>query len=124
MTLIENLTLLGDRVIILLDKAQDHTKTEHGILIPLNELAETDGGKITTRTSSKMYLSKGTVLSLSATSKEKLPELNVNDRVYVTETANSPSYQFFPNRDRLVQDFEGYICIPHVLIEAKINTND
>ncbi len=120
-----NLSLIGDRVVILLDKATDHTTTESGILIPLSELSETDGGRLTTRTSSQQYLMSGTVVGMSKFSSLKFEEQHTSitngDRVYLSKSAVSPAYQFFPERSNLVIDFTGYICVPHTLIEAKIN---
>lgn len=122
---LSHLTLLGDRVVILLDKANDHTVTESGILVPLAELTETDGGRLTTRTSSQQYLMMGTVIALSEFSSSKFKEqsspIAVGDRVYLSKAAVSPTYQFYPERNSLVIDFTGYICVPHTLIEAKIN---
>jgi co-chaperonin GroES (HSP10) len=115
-----NLELLGDRVIILLDKAEDHTVTESGLIIPLFENAESDGGKPISKLSLKRYLSVGTVLALSATAQEKLPTINVGDRVYVTPSSASPNYQFLPDRSQLVEDWTGMISVSHILIEAKI----
>jgi co-chaperonin GroES (HSP10) len=116
----KTLALVGDRIVIQLDEAQDHTITEGGVIVTLNELMETDGGRVTTRTSSKRHLSQGTILAISPDAYSKCG-LSKGDRVYVTSHANSPQYQFFLNRDNLVQDFEGIISIPHILIEAKIN---
>lgn len=119
------LTLTGDRVVVLLDKATDHTVTESGILVPLSELAETDGGRLTTRTSSQQYLMSGMVVGMSKFSSLKFEEqhtpVTTGDRVYLSKSAVSPAYQFFPERSNLVIDFTGYICVPHTLIEAKIN---
>lgn len=120
----EQLELLGDRVLVLLAKIEEHTITESGIFIPKNEVYESEGGKLMSRPSSKKHLSIGTIIAMSPLSHEKLPSLSIGDKVLVTETANSPSYQFFLDRDRLVNDFDGYICIPHILIEAKINDKD
>ena len=120
-----NIELIGDRVWIKLDEAQDHTTTSTGILIPLNELTETDGGRITTRPSDKKHLLKGTVVALSPYASTKLNELSTtllpNDRVYISKNALNSAYAFYPVRDALVIDFTGDICIPHTLIEAKIN---
>lgn len=117
---ISNLELLGDRVIVLLDKAEDHTTTESGLIIPLFENAETDGGRPASKLSMKRYLSTGTILGLSQTAQEKLPTIKVGDKVYVTPTAATPQYQFLPDRTQLVEDWSGLIVISHVLIEAKI----
>lgn len=120
-------TLLGDRVVVLLDEMQDHTRTDSGILIPKNELAETDGGKVTTRTSGDKHLPQGTVIAVSSYSNSKFEEMNgfalvPGDRVYVTKTALSQSYYFYPDRTKMIQDFDGHVCVPHILIEAKLTT--
>jgi len=120
-----NIELIGDRVWIKLDEAQDHTTTESGILIPLNELTETDGGRVTTRPSDKKHLLKGTVVALSAYAATKFKELETSlspgDKVYISKNAINAAYAFYPIRNALVIDFTGDICIPHTLIEAKIN---
>lgn len=124
---INNLSLIGDRVLIVLDEALEHTKLDSGIIIPLNTIVEKDSGRLGTELSKRKHLTKGTIIALSPTSTTKLKELEsplqVGDRVYVNEMVlkTTSSYQFFINRDKLVQDFDGVVCIPHVLIEAKIN---
>lgn len=118
-------TLIGDRVLILLDEAQGHTVTESGITIPLNELVATDSGRMSTETSAQKHLASGTIISVGTTASQKLTDANISlaalDRVYVAPSALSKGYYFFPDRTKLVQDFNGYVCIPHTLIEAKIN---
>jgi len=53
---------------------------------------------------------------------EFLIDVEVGDRVYVgQQTLSSNGYQFYPDRTKLVADFEGYVVVPHSLIEAKIN---
>lgn len=124
---INSLSLIGDRVLIMLDEALDHTKLDSGIIVPLNTIVEKDSGRLGTELSKRKHLTKGTIISLSPTSASKLEELQIplqaGDRVYVNEMVmkTPSSYQFFINRDKLVQDFDGVVCIPHVLIEAKIN---
>jgi co-chaperonin GroES (HSP10) len=119
-----NIELIGDRIWIRLEEAKDHTTTESGILIPLNELTETDGGRVSTRPSDKKHLLKGIVVAVADYASSKLKEVNVtlspNDEVYISKHALNPSYAFYPNRDQLVIDFTGDICIPHNFIEAKI----
>lgn len=116
--------LFGDRIVILLDELEDHTITEYGVYVPLNEVYETDGGKIKTRTAEQKHLAMGTVLAISAQATKNLATnsntLSVGDRVYVPPTAVAKQFYFFPERTKLVQDFTGYICVPHTLIEAKI----
>lgn len=120
---LKKLQILGDRIIVLLDLAED-TTTESGIIIPLNELQETDGGKLKTRPSAKRHLSQGTILSIgdqaASQIKEKSLNLNVNDKVYLTQQALSNSFNFFPDRTKLVQDFKGFVAVPLSLIEAKL----
>lgn len=123
---ISKLQLVGDRVLVLLDETQGHTETEGGIIIPLNNVIEKDSGRLGTELSKRKHLTQGTVVSLSENSHTKLKDLGVEvsegDRVYVNEQVlrTTSSYQFFVDRTRLVADFDGLVCIPHVLIEAKI----
>ena len=121
----ENITLFGDRVLIQLDKSEEHTTLSSGLTIPLYENYETDGGRPGAKASDKKFLSQGTVVALSQSASKKLEEnnspLNIGDKVFVTQNAVSPQYQFFPDRSNLFIQFEGLISIPHVLIEAKIN---
>lgn len=121
MALKEKLTLLGDRVVIQLENMTEHTITEAGIMIVNTELAETDGGRLTTKLSNKTYLAKGEILLLSEKARELLPSLTEGDKVYVAPHALNSSNYFNVDRTQLVQDFKGIICIPHTLIEAKLN---
>lgn len=125
--IINKMSLIGDRVLILLDEAHDHTTTETGIIIPLSNVIEKDSGRLGTELSKRKHLTKGTILLLSPTASSKLEDLHTTltpgDRVYVNEMVmkTPSSYQFFLDRSKLVQDFDGVVCIPHVLIEAKID---
>lgn len=123
-----NFTLIGDRILVLLDKAKDHTQRASGIIVPQNDLVETDGGRVAATLSKKTKLMQGTIEQISEYSTNKLKELgvtlNVGDRVFISPQAiNSPSYIFYTDRSTLVIEDAGYICIPHVLIEAKINND-
>lgn len=113
--IIENLTLLGNRVLIQLHEQKEITSKD-GILIPLSDITMTESGRLKTTPSAKTYLSKGTILKLPASS-----TLKVGDTVYVAESAVTPQYQFFLNRNQLVNQFEGIIAIPEALIEAIYN---
>lgn len=118
----KSLTLLGDRVVILLDFEEQETTTSSGIILPLTEIQETDGGKLKTRPALKRHLSQGTVLNISSLAVEKFKEegmsLDVDTQVYVASTALNQSFHFYPNRTQLVTTFSGFICVPHNLIEA------
>lgn len=114
--------LIGNRVLILLDKEPEHTTTSSGLLIPQFTYEETDGGKLKAKASELTYLSKGTVVALSSHAEELLSKenskLNIGDKVFVAPHAVSPQYQFFVNRDTKILQFDGHICVPTSLIEA------
>jgi len=114
--IIENLTLLGSRVIVQLHEQKEITSKD-GILIPLSDITMSESGKLKTTPSAKTYLSKGTVLKVS----EQVKSLKEGDTVYVSESAVTAQYQFFINRNQLVNQFEGVISIPEALIEAIYN---
>lgn len=130
-----NLILVGDRILIQLKEIQEHTKTEAGLWIPHNELAETDGGKVTTRPSRQKYYAEGTILQMSKTAYQKLlednkPVLQEGDIIIGSTTVlvakhvlNNDSFYFYEDRSQPVQDFKGIISIPHTLIEAIKTTN-
>jgi co-chaperonin GroES (HSP10) len=125
---ISNLNLIGDRILIQLKEIQNHTRTEAGLYIPANVLAETDGGKVTTRPSGQKYYAEGTILNISQQATEKLIEDNkiiprnfIGDTVLIAKhTLNNDSFHFYVDRSKQVQDFKGVILIPHTLIEAII----
>ena len=123
----EKLKLLGDRVIIALHKQEEHTTTSTGIIVPLSEITQTDSGKIASITSSKKFLSKGTVVQVSDLAAAKLQEaghtLSPGDVVYLSENGASTQYKFSYSRDTLIQEDEGYRCVPHIIIEGII-TNE
>jgi len=119
MASLKDITLFGDRILVQLDQVTD-TVTEHGIIVPLFENYETDGGKPSSKISSKKYSSVGTVLKISNNSPLQLAE---GTKVYVNPSSSNQQFQFYLDRTKLVQDFEGLICIPHTLIEATITTN-
>ena len=111
--IIENLTLLGNRVLIQLHEQREVTSKD-GILIPLSDITVTESGRLKTTPSSKTFLSKGTVLLTSP----QVTSVQQGQQVYVSESAVTPQYQFFLNRNQLVNQFEGIISIPEALIEA------
>lgn len=117
--------LLGDRILIQLDELPDHSVTPLGIHVPHFLNIETDGGRPDVKVSNLKHVPKGTILAMSPLAAKKLEEqassLRPGDKVFVVSSAVSPSYQFFPTRDQIVQDFTGIICVPHSLIEAKLN---
>ncbi len=117
--------LMGNRVLIQLDKELEHSTTESGLVVPNFIREETDGGKIKARASRLSFLSKGTVLSISPLAKEILEkessELKEGDKVFISPNAVSPQYEFSLNRDNSTTFFEGIISVPVSLIEAKIN---
>ena len=120
-----NFTLIGDRILIKLDEHPNHTMSPEGIIIPQYEVGETPGGKPMSRLSSNRYLYSGTIIALSPYAQKKLEDISASlrtgDRVLLAQAAVSPMFQFFLDRSKLVIDFDGYICIPHNLIEAKQN---
>lgn len=125
---IQTLQLTGDRILIQLDKHPEHTITKSGIVTPLFENIESDGGRPMAIASNKKYLHSGTVLDASPYAYSKLQELSTpvksGDKVYINSGAVSQSYHFALNRDSLVYDFDGIISIPHTLLEAIIITPD
>jgi len=121
----KNLTLLNDRIIVLLDELTEDPTTASGIILPPTELQETDGGKLKARPSNKRHLLQGTVLNISTTATEKFKELgiplNTNDRVYLAPQTLTSSFHFYPDRTKLqnTSTFNGFVIVPHNLIEAK-----
>jgi co-chaperonin GroES (HSP10) len=122
---LSKIELLGDRVVILLDEAQEHTITAGGIMVPLNSVYETDGGQLKTKTSAQKVLFKGTIEAISAHAltklQESIPDIKIGDTVFVPQGTYSSHYYFYPERESLVLDFGGYVCIPHMMIEARYN---
>lgn len=122
--ILNKIQLLGDRVLIELETANDHSMTDSGIIVPASELFETDGGRAGTRPTSEKRIAKGKVLSISAKAQENLPEITIGDLVYVPKTAITMSYQFDVERKNILSspiNNDKIICIPSALIEAKIN---
>lgn len=122
-----NFDLIGDRILIKLDEAKDHTVTEAGLIVTLQQLVETDGGRVVSETSKQKHLPQGTIVKIGPLAAKKLDEslanISVGDKVFISsQVFNSKSYEFSVDRSQLLTEFNGYVCVPHVLIEAKINT--
>lgn len=119
----DNLEIIGDRIIVQLDEQKDHEVTEFGIVNPLMDNEETDGGRYRAKISSRHYVASGVVKAISPFSLKKLEEvgatLSIGDRVLVDHRTVSDQYAFFPTRG-LVKSFSGLVSIPHVYIEAKL----
>jgi len=126
---INSLSLVGDRTIVLLDKAEEHSTTKSGLLIPLNNIVEGSAGRERAELSKRSHLDKGIVVAIADFAADKLSEqktdLKPGDRVFISPLVgkNVQSYQFMTKRNQLVAEFEGLVCIPHTFVEAKINDN-
>lgn len=122
--MLTKINLIGNRVLVILDKEPEHTTTSSGLLVPQFTYEETDGGKLKAKASDLTYLAQGTVVSISPYAQELLSKesstIKVGDRVYVSHNAVSPQYQFFIDRSTKILSFDGHISIPTSLIEAII----
>lgn len=122
--ILSSLTLIGDKVLIKLDSQLEDAVTEDGIYIPYTEMTESDGGRPVSKASEAFALTKGTVVSITPYANQKLSEYQIslqpNDKVYVNKAAMH--YKFSINRSTLIDidTFDGYVAVPHNLIEAKI----
>lgn len=103
--------LLGDKTLIQLDKAESHT-VSGGIIIPVFNHGETEGGRPKSTVSDRMLLSVGTVLLTNH------PDLVVGDRVTVHPTTVNAHYFYALDRYKLVQDFDGVVLVPNNMIES------
>lgn len=119
---INDITLLGDRVLIQLH--EEPAPVQGSIYIPLMDFQETDGGKIIAKASDRKYLSVGTILSCSKKAEQSLldNDLKFGDKVVLsTQALSTSTYQFFLDKEILSPRYTGLICVPAILIEAKIN---
>lgn len=121
------LSLLGDRVLVKLDRVPDYV-TESGLTIPKYENITTEGGRPAVKRSSATHAAAGTIIALSPKAHEALlkdpasPKVPEGKRVLVTpSTAFSEHYSFYPVRNSTTLPASDIICIPHNLIEAFIN---
>lgn len=121
---INQIQLIGDRVLIQLDQLPTHSTTQSGLEIPLYDAVVTEGGRVKSQLSQNTFLYQGTILQISPLAEEALTKeaspLSPGQKVYVTPSAVTPHYQFFLDRSSLVLDFNGLIAIPHQLIEAYV----
>lgn len=120
-----DITLIGDRILIQLDEHPEHTTLPSGLIVPQYVAGETDGNRPTSLLSDTKYLDTGTVLAVSPYAASRLEDLSTplspGDRVLLPLHATTPSYQFFLDRSKILRSFEGLICVPHTLLEAKVN---
>ena len=105
--------LLGDRTLLKLQKAEDHTTLPGGLIKPQFENYETDGGKASSRISDRRYLSIGTVLATNS------PDLKVGDGITVLPSCANINYFFSMDRSQLASTFDGTILVPNTMIECK-----
>ncbi len=105
--------LLGDRTLLKLLQAEDHTTLPGGLIKPQFENYETDGGKASSRISSRKYLSIGIVLATNS------PDLKVGDTITVMPSCANPTYFFPLDRSQLAPTFDGTILVPNTMIECK-----
>lgn len=101
------------------------TQTEEGIIIPLYERYETDGGRPASRIKEDKLSTIGKVLQISAIAREVLDndkiKLNIGDYVSISEQHKNSTNQFIIDKDIPVvmeQDFEGYLRIFPNMIES------
>lgn len=117
--------LTHDKVLIQLDKHSDHTTTPSGLFNPKFLNIETDGGRPDIKLSNESYVAQGTVIDMSPYAaqrmKESLTPISIGDKVFVTKSAVSMNHHFDKDRNTILQEFDGLILIPFVLIEAILN---
>lgn len=111
--------LLGDRTLLKLDKAEVLPTLPSGLVNPLFEDYQTDGGMKTSRISNNKWLTVGTVLATNH------PDLSVGDTVTVLRSVlGSADQYFFPlDRTQLALSFDGTVLVPNSMLESKINGN-
>lgn len=123
---LEKIQLLGNRVLILLDTENYHPDSLLDIPHFIN--TETDGGRPAVRVGNNDYLLQGTIIQISPLASKTLIQeespLQVGDKVYIAPQALHDNFKFYTTRLSRSLPFEGYIAIPHNLIEAKINGTD
>lgn len=119
------ISLTGNRVLIKLDHVESKPKDDSGIIVPLFEQAETDGGRPDFKVSNRQYLPKGEIVAISPAASKMYQEegtpLVPGDRVYVSIAALSNAFHFYPERDNLVIPFDGHVLLQPNLIEAHVN---
>lgn len=111
--------LLGDRTLLKLQKAEITPTLPSGLVNPLFENYETDGGRKSSRISNNKWLSIGTVLATNHS------ELKAGDTVTVLRSVlNSADDYFFPlDRSQLAISFDGTVLVPNSMLESKVNGN-
>lgn len=122
---IENHEILGPKILIKLIPYKESISTnEAGILIPLYENYETDGGRPAARIKEDEYSCVGKVIQIPKAAKDYLDsekmEVSVGDMITISHNQKHPSNQFLVNKDVQVQEFEGYLIIHPSLIQSKI----
>lgn len=123
---INNYEVVGSRgILIKLEPYKNPTSiTDEGILIPLYENYETDGGRPDSRIKENEFSLIGKILQISLKSQEILErekmDLKIGDYVGISPMHMHQSNWFLVERDTPVSKFTGYLRIDPTMIDSKI----
>ena len=111
-------------ILIKLEEYPDQVTTnEAGVIIPIYENYETEGGRPASKITGSMFSNVGTILQISDMAVELLKQdkidIKVGDRVSIHRNQQHPSNQFLPENMQVV-DFVGYVLVSSSMIQSKI----
>ena len=123
---IENHKVLGSKgILIKLEEFEEKIqKNEAGVIQPLFENYETDGGKWDSKIRIDNYSSIGKVLQISSKAQDLLTEeqmdIKIGDKIAIYLSHKNPANQFLVDRSKPVEEFQGYMTIAPAMIQSKI----
>lgn len=127
---LNNYKILGQKGVLirLLPYRSETTTTAEGIIIPLYENYETEGGRPASRIKSEdKYSTIGEVLQISDKAQlilnEEKMDIKVGDYISIPLVHKHPSNQFLLSKNDSVSEFEGYLTIYPNMVQAKIIIN-
>lgn len=107
----------------------DSTINSAGIIVPLYENYESDGGRPASRITTENFSNIGEVIQISSKAQQYLEEekmdIKVGDIVSIGREHKHPSNQFLPKnvQTQHPSDYEGYMIVHFNAIQSKIKNN-
>jgi len=126
MLTIDNHEIQGSKGVLikLQEIEEDYETNDLGVIIPLYENYESDGGRPAARIKEDTYSSVGEVIQISEKAKqimaEELMNYKVGDLVSISAQQKHPSNQFLVDKDKVVANFSGYLILHPSMIQSKI----
>lgn len=130
MLTLQNHKIFGHRGILikLYEYEEEFSTNEAGIITPLYEAYETDGGRPDAKLRTDKFSAVGKIVQISKAAQDLLNQeemdLKIGDVISIHKAYLSGANEFLVNKDTPNQKFEGYLLIHPNMIQSQIINYD